>query len=281
MKIAIVTGASSGMGREMTRLLTKRIGCLDELWLCARRQDRLSALSEELSGVRRAGRRPLRLRLFTGDLCKETVCSEIGAALALEQPEILFLVNAAGFGKIGRVSELSSEVQEEMLRLNCGATLRICRLCLPYMKRRLGRIINFASAAAFLPQPQFAVYAASKAFVLSFSEALREELRGTQVAVTAVCPGPVKTEFFGIAEELHAVALYKKLFMADAARVCEAALQDSLRRKAVSVYGFSMKAFQLLTHILPYSLLLSCMRVINRDSRQQTEKGEENRCRSL
>lgn len=263
-KTAVITGASSGMGRCMARLLSEKIACLEEIWIVARRAERLDALSAELKkcGSRKFAER--RIRIFSGDICEEQMQSALRKALALEQPELLFLVNAAGFGKIGSVSELSEETQAKMIALNCEATVHLCWMCLPYMAEKRGRIINFGSAAAFLPQPQFAVYAATKAFVLSFSEALREELRGKKIGVTAVCPGPVRTEFFEIAEELHTAALYKKLLMADAGQVCRKALSDSLKRKPVSVSGISMNAFAVLTRLLPHRFFFFCIRQINR-----------------
>lgn len=264
-KTAVITGASSGMGRVMACLLTEKIGCLEEIWLIARRTERLNTLSGELKSIGCRRGKALKIRMFSGDLCSETLRRMLREQLALEQPDILFLVNAAGFGKIGPVSELEEAVQAAMTALNCETTVRMCRICLPYMRRKAGRIINFGSAAAFLPQPQFAVYAATKAFVLSFSEALGEELRRERIAVTAVCPGPVRTEFFGIAEELYSAALYKKMLMADPKRVCRKALSDSLKRKPVSIYGFTMNAFAVMTKVLPHRVFFSCMRQINRN----------------
>ena len=254
----------------MARLLAEKITCLEEIWIIARRTERLDALSEELKRSVSCRDAALRVCVFPGDLCEEATRQALREKLAHERPELLFLVNAAGFGKIGTVSELSGQMQADMITLNCEATVRLCRMCIPYLRSRTGRIINFGSAAAFLPQPQFAVYAATKAFVLSFSEALREELRASGIAVTAVCPGPVKTEFFGIAEELHTVALYKKLFMADADRVCRKALSDSMKRKPVSVYGLFMNVFAVLTKFLPHRFFFFCMRWINKSGGRKT-----------
>ena len=119
------------------------------------------------------------------------------------------------------------------------------------------RILQFASAAAFLPQPGFAIYAATKAFVLSYSRALSMELKRRQIYVTAVCPGPVKTEFFAIAETTGKIPLYKRLAMADPKRVVKKALRDSMMGKPVSVYGPLMKAFWLLSKLCPHELILS------------------------
>ena len=124
------------------------------------------------------------------------------------------------------------------------------------------RIIQFASAASFLPQPGFAVYAATKSFVLSYSRALNAELRSRDIAVTAVCPGPVRTEFFDIAETTGKIPLYKRLAMADPVKVVRLALYDSMVGKSVSVYGPLMKAFYVLCKALPHEALLRGMELI-------------------
>ena len=168
------------------------------------------------------------------------------------------LVNASGYGKIGPVERLSLEEETGMVALNCQALCAVTRLVLPYMARK-GRIIQFASAAAFLPQPDFAVYAATKSFVLSYSRALNSELKPREICVTAVCPGPVKTEFFDIAETTGSIPLYKRLVMAKPEKVAALALRDSMMGKTVSVYGPLMKAFWLISKILPHGLLLTVM----------------------
>ncbi|MDO4271989.1 MAG: SDR family NAD(P)-dependent oxidoreductase [Candidatus Saccharibacteria bacterium] len=258
-KIAFITGASSGMGQRMAYLLSGGKSAPDEVWLLSRREDRLSKLAEALETRNPA----LKARVIAKDLMNPEDIREIAALLAERRPGITFLVNAAGFGKIGSVAELPLSAQTDMIRLNCEALTAVTRLCLPYMVKGKGRIINFASAAAFLPQPRFAVYAATKAFVLSFSRALSEELSKDGIAVTAVCPGPVRTEFFDIAEELHAVPLYKKLAMADADRVVARAFRDSMKRKRVSVYGMTMRLFALSAKLLPAGFFFFFIRIIN------------------
>lgn len=258
--IALITGASSGMGREMAVLLSQKNSHLKEIWLVARREDRLLALSAKLS--KQCGGR-CRFRVLPLDLTNPEALSELSGMLAREKPEILFLVNAAGYGKLGTVEALPEETQRGMIRLNTEVLTALTKRCLPYMKNRTGRILQFASAAAFFPQPQFAVYAATKAYVLHFSEALFEELRPRGIAVTAVCPGPVRTEFFRIAEERCSVPLYKRLFYADAEKVCRKALHDSIRRRKRSVYGISMRGFFVLARLLPEDVLFFAMRLLN------------------
>lgn len=261
-KIAVITGASSGMGREAAVQLADQFGWLDEIWLIARRKERLLRLRKEL---------PCPSRIFELDLTKKEALSSLSSALAEENPRIVFLVNAAGYGKIGRVGEVPLSEETGMPELNCTALTGVTHLALPYMGKN-SRIIQFASAAAFLPQPGFAVYAATKAFVLSYSRALGEEVKKRGIYVTAVCPGPVKTEFFDIAQTTGKIPLYKALTMADPKKAVRLAIRDSVMKKPVSVYGPLMKLFRLAAKALPHSLLLFLMSVL---SPEQTVPGEE------
>lgn len=246
LSIAVVTGASSGMGREFVRLLDRELSTLDEIWVIARRGDRL----RELSDTVKTTLVPIEL-----DLSDPDAAAVLGSRLKEKKPRVKVLVNSAGFGKIGRIKDLPVSDQLSMLRVNCLALTEITCLMLPFMTGK-SRIINLASAAAFLPQPGFSVYAASKAYVLSFSRALNRELAGTGTVVTAVCPGPVKTEFFELAEQTGVVPLYKRLVMADPVKVVEKAFRDSVCGKPVSVYGIPMKGFQLITKLLPHEKFL-------------------------
>lgn len=249
MKIAIVTGASSGMGREAIIQIADRFGGLDEIWAVARRKERLKVLKRQL---------PVPLRIFPLDLTEEGALQQLSEELKERKPDVKILVNSAGYGKIGNVGDLSLADETGMVRLNCEALCAVTHLVLPYLSDH-SRIIQFASSAGFLPQPKFAVYAATKSFVLSYSRALNVELRPRDISVTAVCPGPVKTEFFDIAETTGHVPLYKKLTMADPKKVVRLALRDSMMGKSVSVYGPLMKAFSLLCKIVPHDVLLKIM----------------------
>ncbi len=249
MKIAVVTGASSGMGREAAVQIADRFGGIEELWLIARRGERLRELK---------GRLPARVRCFAMDVTCPEKREELAAVLAAEKPEVKIFINAAGFGKIGNIGELDLKSECAMIRLNCEALCAMTHLVLPYMSDN-SRILQFASSAAFLPQPKFAIYAAAKAFVLSYSRALGAELKKKKIYVTAVCPGPVRTEFFDIAETTGQIPLYKHLVMADAQKVVRLALRDSMMGKSVSVYGLVMKAFRLLSKVAPHEWLLSAM----------------------
>ena len=249
MKIAVVTGASSGMGREMIIQLWEHFDGFDEMWIIARRRERMDQLDCQLG---------VALRKFPLDLTLDRDRQILERALELEKPEVKFLVNAAGFGKIGKVEALSLYDETDMVRLNCEALCAVTHMVLPYMTGN-SRIIQFASSAAFLPQPGFAVYSATKAFVLIYSRALNQELRGRNTYVTAVCPGPVRTEFFDIAETTGDIPLYKRLVMAHPRRVVATAIRDRLAGRDRSVYGVTMKAFRLLCKALPHRWLLLMM----------------------
>lgn len=247
MRIAVITGASSGMGREFVRQIGYFYRDLDEIWVIARRKERLERLRKE-------SRTPL--RIFDGDLQKKHLYKQYYSELKEMHPEVRMLVNAAGFGKSGAFIQINSEdkkLQTDMINLNCTALTRMIQLTLPFMKKG-GRIINLASAAAFCPQNGFAVYAATKAYVLSLSRALSSELRAMGIIVTAVCPGPVDTEFFTVSGEL--TLPLKKLTLAKAPDVVRKALKDSRKRREISIFGASMKAVHIITRILPHRLIL-------------------------
>lgn len=246
MMIAFVTGASSGMGRCMTKLITEKCPGIKEIWVTARREAELKALSEELPG---------KLRCFPGDLQDPAFRERLFQSLRDSGAAVGILVNAAGFGRLGREGTLTEEESLGMVRVNCEALTAVTEALLPYLSKN-ARVIQFASAAAFLPQPGFAVYAATKAYVLSYSIALRQELKKRGVSVTAVCPGPVDTAFFDLAEAHAASPAYKKLFLMRTEDVTEAALEGALRKKAVVVPGIPMKTFRLLAKVLPWQLLL-------------------------
>lgn len=246
MKIAIVTGASSGMGSEMVTQLADRFAGIGEIWVIARRMDRLLAFE---------GTVPVRVRPFALDLADPENLDVLRETLNKENPNVKILVNAAGYGKTGTAGSMDESQSLGMIRLNDEALTAVTEMVLPYISEN-SRIIQFASAAAFLPQPGFAVYAASKSYVLSYSRALSAELRPKNIVVTAVCPGPVSTEFFDIALEGKPLSFYKKLVMVKPDFVVRTAIRDSLMGKEVSIAGPVMKLFFVLCRILPHRLIM-------------------------
>ena len=250
MKIALITGASSGLGREFARQIPKLYQNLDEIWVVARRAERLNELEMELK---------VPVRIFDGDLNQDYIYKKLGIALGKSHANVRMLVNAAGYGKIGTFCEYGWKEETGMADLNCRSLTRMTALCLPYMHCG-SRIVNLSSAAAFGPQPGFAVYAATKSYVYSLSMALGRELKGSGIYVTAVCPGPVDTEFFDHTGK--EVASVKKRFRADAKDVVRKALIDSARGKKISVYGLSMKAAWVASKIVPDSVIVAVMEKI-------------------
>ena len=245
-KIAIITGATSGFGKIFAEFTDTQFRGIDEFWLVGRNQERMEQVCRRMNH---------RTRPFLYDLSRMEDLIKLKSVLEKENPSIKILVNAAGFGVTGHVSDQDENVLAEMVDVNCRSVVEVSSLVLPYMKYR-GRMIYMASAAAFLPQPGFAVYAASKAFVLSYVRALRAESREKQLRVTAVCPGAVKTEFFNRALTKKHLPAYKKLVMADPKKVIKKAWKDNEQNKEISVYGKAIKLTHLVTKILPHSLFL-------------------------
>ncbi len=254
MKIAIITGASSGMGREFALQMDLIFSNIDEFWLVARREKEL----EELAG---ALLHPC--RVFALDLTKMGQVERLEYSIKLEGAKVCVLVNCAGYGIMGPFAEASQRDTIGMIQTNCEALTKLTHALIPHMIKN-SRIIQLASSAAFLPQADFAVYAASKSYVLSFSRALGMELKKRQIYVTAVCPGPVDTPFFEIAERTGTTLALKKKVMAQPEAVVALALRDSYHRKSISVYGLPMKAFALVSKLLPHELILNVVEVLKK-----------------
>ena len=196
-KIIVVTGASSGMGVCFARQLACEKP--DELWIVARRKDRLENLKKEIESEK-----SVKVRVVDIDVSGSEGARRFKAILDVERDsgdfEISVLVNNAGFGTYGEFSDTDTDREMEMVDLNCTSLTGITGFALPYMKKG-SRIINTASLASFLPLGNFAVYGASKAYVLSLSVALAAELKPRGISVTALCPGPVSTEFANVASK--------------------------------------------------------------------------------
>ena len=188
MKIALVTGASSGLGREFVRQIAEQ-GKVEEIWAIARRRDRLEAL-QSISAVP--------IRVLALDLTRPGDMEYLRNTLQDELPDIRILVNAAGMGRMGPTVDIPAKDNDAMIDLNCRGLVDMTRAALPYMERG-SRIIQVASAAAFTPLPHMNVYAATKSFVLHYTRALRWELHGTGITATALCPTWVKTGFEKVA----------------------------------------------------------------------------------
>lgn len=239
--VALITGASAGLGVEFARQLSKR-GY--RLVLAARRKDRLEALTAELGNA----------RAVAIDLGADGAAEKLVAEVASAGETIDVLVNNAGFGLHGRFDKADATRLRQMIDLNCGTLTDLCRAVIPGMiERRQGRILNVASTAAFQPGPGMAVYFATKAFVLSLSEALHEELKRFGISVTALCPGPTKTEFGDVAGFKTKESLQR--FFMEAEPVVREGLDALERNKAVEITGTLNAIGAFSTRLAPRSLV--------------------------
>jgi short-subunit dehydrogenase len=226
-KVALITGASAGLGVEFARQLSERG---HRLVLAARRKERLDALAKELG----------KARAVSIDLSKKDSAAKLLADLEANGETVDLLVNNAGFGLIGRFAELDPGRERQMIDLNVGTLTDLCRAVAPQMiARKSGAILNVASTAAFQPGPKMAVYFATKAFVLSLTEALHEELKPHGVNVSCLCPGPTRTEFGDVAG-FGGNGMFDKVAM-EAPEVVEAGLDGLDSNQAVVIPGIINK----------------------------------------
>lgn len=247
MKIAIITGASSGIGQEFAIQIDALFkDKLDEIWLIARNEERLNELSNLLL---------IKTRKIVMDVTDSLKQEEYRKLLSIGNPEVCMCVLSAGFGYQGEFTKMPAEPQIEMIHCNCTALTRMVYDTLPYMRKN-GRMLFMASAAAFTPQARFSVYAATKAYVLSLGRALNRELEERGITVTCVCPGPVDTAFFDTAETYAKGKSIKKLTMVSPQLVVREALAASKAKKDLCIPGIIMKLVYPFTRILPHHVLL-------------------------
>ena len=244
MRIAVITGASSGMGREFAIKLEAQKN-FEEIWVIARRADRLNELKEVLGD---------KVRPISLDLTEQESLNKFKAMLEEEKPEIEVLVNASGYGKFGAFEELDLDDQLGMLDLNAKALTAVTYLALPYFKQG-SEVYQIASLSSFQPVPYLAVYGATKAYVLSFTRAIGAELRKKGIKMMAVCPGWVKTEFFDRAVVKEGVITYFNQFFTSE-QIVKRALRDMKKGKDVSVCGPKIRAQVLLTKLLHHRAVM-------------------------
>lgn len=244
MKIAVVSGASSGMGREFAKELDKRER-FDEIWVIARRRERLEDLAKEL----RSKVRVLPLDLTNGDSVKE-----YEKLLKSESPEVAVLINASGYGKFGAFCDMPLDDQLGMVDLNVKSLVAMTYATLPFMKEG-GRVFQIDSLSAFQPVPYIGVYGATKAFVLSFTRAVNAEIRSRGIRMMAVCPGWVKTEFFDRAvTDDSVITYYNRFYTPD--QVVKRAFHDMDKHRDVSICGAAVRNQVFLTKLLPHRLVM-------------------------
>ena len=245
-KIAVITGASSGMGREFALRIDGEES-FDEIWLIARRADRLEEIAKSRKNPARA---------ISMDLTKAEAWEEYKSMLESENADVRVLVNAAGFGHFKGFLDMDLERQLAMIDLNDKALIAMTYHTLAHMSDG-GRIYQLGSLSSFQPVPFINVYGATKAFVLSFSRALNRELKsaGRKIRIMAVCPGWVLTEFFDTAVHDDTISYYNRYYPAE--QVITRALRDMKKGRDVSICGFPVRAQVLGVKLFPHKAVMN------------------------
>lgn len=247
MKTAIITGASSGLGREFVRQIADVFPEVESYWLIARRADRLAELAETLPG-KTVACLPL-------DLCDSMSFMAFQEKLTAEQPEVVLLVNNAGCGYLGRIGEMDTASQTRMVDLNLRALTAITNMAVPYMAPG-GCILNVSSIASFCPNPRMTVYSSTKAYVSSFTVGIAEELRSKGITATAVCPGPMKTEFLDIGGITGNSKMFATLPYCDQVRVAGGALRAARAGRTIYTPRLFYKFYRALAKVTPVKLMV-------------------------
>ena len=247
MKTAILTGASSGLGVEFARQLKREFPQVERLWLIARRRERLEALAGEMAG--------LQVELLPLDLCREESFALLEKKLGEEKPQVALLINNAGCGYLGNVGEGELSRQTRMVDLNVRALTAITHLVLPYLQPG-GRILNVSSIASFCPNGRLNTYSATKAYVSSFTRGLSLELKGTGITATALCPGPMATEFVEVGGITGHSKSFERLPYCRPEKVAAGGLRAAARGKAVYTPTAFYRFYRLLAKVLPQRLVV-------------------------
>lgn len=244
--VVIVTGAPSGLGGAFVRLLDETLPEEIVFWLIARNKEKLCRFADGLHHE---------ARCLVFDLTDVSSFAVINEALRSSGATVQLLINNAGEGEPGVFENQTSCYQASLCDLNVRAQVSLTSIVLPYMEEG-SAIVFTSSVAAFLPQPGFATYAASKAFILSFGRALAEELRPRRIGVTVTCPNPMLTDFFSLEEKEKLLASYKRYAIEDPAYVAEKTIAAVRKRKVVVVTSFLGKLVRLLSKILPHRWII-------------------------
>lgn len=245
---AVITGASSGLGREYVKQVVKLHPEITEFWLIARRADKMQELADEFTNKK--------FNIISLDLSNKEAFDEYKKQLDLAKPNIRLLINNSGYGKLGNFKELPTYEQTGMIDVNIRALTAITRLSLEYMHSG-SVILNVCSIAAFIPNPRMAVYCSTKAFVFSFSKALREELKAEGINVLAACPGPMDTEFLSVANiPQGASKLFDFCPRVSPEIMAERSLKYAFAGKAVYTNKFIYKLYRVLCKLIPHNWLM-------------------------
>lgn len=262
MSVAVITGASSGIGREFAFKLRDMAG-VDEFWLVARNVERLNAVAGELG---------VRCKIISADLTKGEGIEKYREALLSGKPEISFLVNAAGFGVFGSFDILDETTVNDMIDLNVKASVLITHMSVPFINKG-GRIIELGSGSCFTPLPHFNIYSSSKAFILHYTKALNYELKPYSIRATCFCPGWVDTAFLPKSLDAPGAYVPKKFApVLNVSRVVRGCVKASIKGKRMYVTGWYTKMQHVLFKLLPDCILSK----IWLGMLKKNPKGEEN-----
>lgn len=240
-RIAIITGASGGIGREFTKLMLQED--VEEIWAIARTNEKLNALQKEFGD---------KVVAISKDLTRPSELRAIGRMLEDEKPIVAYLVNNAGIAKMGSYKDFAVEEIETTININCNVMVVLCALCIPYMQKG-SRILNISSAASFQPLPYLNLYAASKAFERGYSRSLHVELKGTGITSTAVCPSWVDTDL--LKQESNGRHI-RFTGIVSPERVAVTAMKDARRGKDMSVCTLLVKYEHVLSKIFPQKMVM-------------------------
>ena len=248
MKTAIITGASSGLGREFVRQAAEVFPEIECYWLIARRADRL----EEVAQLLPQDKQVCCLAL---DLCDTMSFMTFREKLIEEQPEVALLVNNAGCGYLGNIGEMLTTDQTRMVDLNVRALTAMTNMAVQYMDAG-SRILNVSSIASFCPNPRMTVYSATKAYVSSYTVGLSEELKGRGISVTAVCPGPMDTEFLSVGKIRGNSKMFEMLPYCDQVKVAGGALRAARNGQTIYTPKLFYKFYRCLAKVTPVKLMV-------------------------
>ena len=247
MKTAIITGASTGLGLEFVRQLADVFPEVESYWLIARRADRLAEVASALPDKQ--------VECIAMDLCDPMSFVALQEKLTAERPDVCMLINNAGCGYLGNLGEVDTSSQTRMIDLNLRALVAVTNMVIPFMGPG-SNIINVSSIASFCPNPRMTVYSSSKAFVSSFTVGLSEELKPKGIAVTAVCPGPMKTEFLDIGNITGNSKTFQTLPYCDQVRVVTGTLKAAKAGRTIYTPKLFYKAYRVLAKVTPVKLMV-------------------------
>lgn len=262
-RTALITGGSGGIGLELAKIHAKSE---DDLILTARSKDRLEQIKKDLES-----RHNIKVDIIIKDLSLPNATQELYDEVTASKTKVDFLINNAGFGYFGKFAETDWQKELNMINLNITSLVHLTKLFLKdMMLSGGGRIMNVASVAAFQPGPLMSVYYATKAFVLSFSEAIAEELNGTNITVTVLCPGPTETDFQKNAE-LENSNLFKRLSAADPKFVAKYGYKAMMEGQRIAIPGIMNKITAQSSRFIPRALVTKAVKMIQQETKVRVD----------